>query len=129
MCVLKFYINFYLKNVCGCQMFVQNYCLIARSFYIYTLLVCLSVCLYSINLKTAEPIGPKFCTGPNMTQGKVYGWSKSNKLGANKILLSLSFENPRNFFLNSLYVFCFVLQCIHRENVHNCKRRWAHSEL
>ena len=29
----------------------------------------LSVCLYSINLKTARPIGPKFCVGPHMTQG------------------------------------------------------------
>ena len=40
--------------------------------YIYTLLVCLSVLvsvrLYPINVKTAEPIGPKFCVGPYMTQ-------------------------------------------------------------
>ena len=28
------------------------------------LFVCLSVCLYPINLKTAEPIGPKFCAVP-----------------------------------------------------------------
>ena len=28
--------------------------------YIYTLLVCLFVCLYPINVKTAEPIAPKF---------------------------------------------------------------------
>ena len=36
------------------------------SFSIYIL--CLSVCLYLINVKTAEPIGPKFCLGPHMTQ-------------------------------------------------------------
>ena len=29
------------------------------------LLVCLSVCLYPINVKTAEPIGPKLCVGPH----------------------------------------------------------------
>ena len=33
----------------------------------------LSVCFYSINVKTAEPIGPKFCVGPHMTPGRVYG--------------------------------------------------------
>ena len=30
----------------------------------------LSVCLYSINVKTAEPIGPKLCVGPHMTPEK-----------------------------------------------------------
>ena len=29
--------------------------------------ICLSVCLYPINVKTAEPIGPKFFVGPDMT--------------------------------------------------------------
>ena len=37
-------------------------------------LACLSVCLYSINVKTAEPIGPKFFVGHNVTTGKVYEW-------------------------------------------------------
>ena len=35
--------------------------------YIYTLLVCLSISLYPINVKTAEPIGPIFCIRPHMT--------------------------------------------------------------
>ena len=33
----------------------------------------LSVCLYPINVKTAEPIGPKFCVGHHVTPGTVYG--------------------------------------------------------
>ena len=37
-------------------MSLLTYCI-----YIYTLLVCLSVRLYPINVKTAKPIGPKFC--------------------------------------------------------------------
>ena len=45
--------------------------------YVYTLLVCMSVCLSvrlcPINVKTAEPIGPKFFVGPRVTEGKVYG--------------------------------------------------------
>ena len=36
----------------------------------------LSVCLYPINIKTAEPIGPKFCVGPLVTPGKVYKCAK-----------------------------------------------------
>ena len=34
--------------------------------------VCLFVCLYPINVKTAEPIGPKFVVGHPGTPGKVY---------------------------------------------------------
>ena len=44
--------------------------------YIYTFLVCLSNCLCPINVKTVKLIGTKFCVGPHMTPGKVYGWSK-----------------------------------------------------
>jgi len=36
----------------------------------------LSVCLYPINVKTAEPIGPKFFVGHHVTTGKVYEWQK-----------------------------------------------------
>ena len=45
------------------------------SIYILCLSVCLIVRLYPINVKTAEPIGPKFCAGPHMsmTPGNVYG--------------------------------------------------------
>ena len=34
--------------------------------------VCLFVCLYPINVKTAEPIGPKFFVGHHVIPGKVY---------------------------------------------------------
>ena len=37
---------------------------------------CLSVCLYPINVKTAEPIGSKFFVGHLGTPGKVYEWLK-----------------------------------------------------
>ena len=36
------------------------------------LFVCLFVCLYPINVKTAEPIGPKFFVGSRVIPGKVY---------------------------------------------------------
>ena len=44
--------------------------------YLYINLACLSgwvsVCLYPINVKTAEPSGPKFFVGHDVTTGKVY---------------------------------------------------------
>ena len=75
-------------------------------FYIHTLLLCLGVCLFfPIIVKTAEPIGPKFFLGPNVTPGKFYGW--------------LNFQNlhlPKSIFwkfFNSLNFFIFVLQFLH----------------
>ena len=38
------------------------------------LFICLFVCLYPINIQTAEPIGPNFFVVPHMIPGKVYGW-------------------------------------------------------
>ena len=70
------------------------------------LFVCLFVCLYPINVKMAEPIGPKFCVGHHVIPGKVYGWSNFQKFASIKIrflkILKIDeffFENPRNFFL------------------------------
>ena len=67
-----------------CQDWFQNLILSAawklqasrtESFYLYINLACLSVCLsfcsYPINVKTAEPIGPKFFVGQIGTPGKV----------------------------------------------------------
>jgi len=42
-------------------------------------MLCLPVCLYPINVKTAEPIGPTFCVGSHMTPGKVYRRIKLQK--------------------------------------------------
>ena len=42
--------------------------------YIYTLLVCLGVCLYLINVQTAEPIGTKLVVGSRVTPGKLGLW-------------------------------------------------------
>ena len=53
--------------------------------------VSLSVCLYPINVKTAEPIGPKFFVGHLGTPGKVYKWSKFQIFVSIKIGSSLNF--------------------------------------
>ena len=44
------------------------------SCHLYINLAGLSVCLYPINVKTAEPIGPKFFVAHHVTTGKVYEW-------------------------------------------------------
>ena len=74
------------------------------------LFVCLFVCLYPINVKTAEPIGPKFFVGHHVIPGKVYGWKNFQKFASIKIrflkilkIHEFFFENPRNFFVCYLF--------------------------
>ena len=61
-----------------------NPCIFNNGIHLYInlayLSVCLFVCLYPINVKTAEPIGSKFCVGPDVVLGKVYEWSKFKSL-------------------------------------------------
>ena len=40
------------------------------------LYICLSVCLYPINVKTTEPTGPILCVESHVTQRKGYEWLK-----------------------------------------------------
>ena len=47
---------------------------------------------YPINIKTAEPIGPKFCAGPCMTPGKVFGGSELQKFISKEPQLRVSIE-------------------------------------
>ena len=61
--------------------------------YIYSvLLVCFPVlvCLYAIDVKTIEPIGPNFFVGPDMIPEKVYGCSEFK----NMALTNLIYLNP-----------------------------------
>ena len=54
----------------------------------------------------------------HVTPGKVYEWSKCQKLAYDKIRFSWKFENPRAFFV-------FVLQCTQIENVELKKKMGA----
>ena len=64
-------------------------------------MLCLSVCLYPINVKTTEPTGPKFCMRPHMTPGKVYGCSKLQKVESKSFkflkIRKIILINPRTF--------------------------------
>ena len=87
--------------------------LVPQFLYLFIYFECLFVCI-QYNVKTTEPIGSQFCPGPHVTPGKVYDWSKFQKLASNKIGFSLNFEHSKfRFFKKSasfLFV-CFVLQC------------------
>ena len=70
--------------------------------------VCLFVCLYSINVKTAEPIGPKFFVGHHVTTGKVYEWSKFQIFVFIKFLKILKIH--KIFVkIRELFLFCFTM--------------------
>ena len=74
----------------------------------------LSVCLYPINVKTAEPIGPKFFVGHLGNPGKVYEWSKFQIFVSIKIRSSLNFWKfwkSTKFFvkIHELFLFCFTM--------------------
>ena len=78
------------------------------------LFVCLSGCLYPINVKTAEPIGPKLFVGHLGTPGKVYEWSKFQIFVSIKIRSSLNFWKywkSTKFFvkIRELFLFCFTM--------------------
>ena len=91
---------------------------------LYINLACLSVCLYPINVKTAEPIGPKFVVGPRVTPCTVW-WNLKN-LPLNKIRFLKILKIHEFFFLNPQR---FFLQCIQSEHVHYWNRKWARSAL
>ena len=80
---------------------------------------CLSVCLYPINVKTAEPIGPKFFVGHLGAPGKAYEWLKFQIFVFIKIRSSLNFLKfwkSTKFLWKSANYFCFVLRCTQREH-------------
>ena len=88
--------------------------------YLNINLACLFVCLYPINVKTAEPIEPNFFVGHLGTPGKVYEWSKFQIFVSIKIRSSLNFwkfskiheifcENPRIIFV--------LFYDVHKENM------------
>ena len=90
--------------------------------YIYTLLVCLFDCLFPINVKTDEPIGPKFYVG----------WSMDDLIFKNLFQTKFYFQKfwiSTNFFFRKSVIFLFVLHCIQKQNVYKWNRRWARSPL
>ena len=72
--------------------------------------VCLFVCLYPINVKTAEPIRPKFCVGPLWSQGRFI----NDQNFKNLCLKVFYFENAQKILWNPQTFFVFDLYCTKR---------------
>ena len=72
--------------------------------------------MYSMNVKTAEPIGPKFCVGPHMTPENVYE-KKNSAMSLQQNSIVIKFRKSTKFFIKFANIFLtfFLL----RENVHN----------
>ena len=71
---------------------------------IYIYFACRSVSLYPINVKTAEPIGPKFCVWPHMTPVKFCGCSESQKIVSKYIS-----KFPKKILSHQrTFYFCFI---------------------
>ena len=85
-------------------------------FYIYIL--CLSsVCLYPINVLTAETIGPNFLGGPPVTLGKVYEWSNFQKYASNKIQFLTILKIHEFFFLIWEFFILFLFYNVYKEKM------------
>ena len=96
----------------------------------------LSVCLYPINVKTAEPIGPKFFVGHLGTPGKVYWMIEILNIYLHQNSIFIKFfkilkiheifcENPRIIFV--------LFYDVHKENMFTINLEdgpcwWVHIE-
>jgi len=79
--------------------------------YLYTLLVCLFVWLYSINVKTAKLIGSNFLWDLMWSQGRFMDDRIFKSLPLTK------FDFWRFWKSTKKFLFVFVLQCVQSENV------------
>ena len=78
--------------------------------FILCLSVCLSACLYPINVKTAKPIGPKIFVGATRDPREGLRLIKCSKICLHQNSIFKNFENLRNFFYKIrelLFVFAF----------------------
>jgi len=73
--------------------------------------VCLFVCLYPINFKTAEPIGLKFFVWPHVTPGRVY---EEEEIVLKKIFVFENFDARKNIMKSAN----FSLYTVQREDAH-----------
>ena len=81
-------------------------------------ILCWSVCLNPINVKTAEPIGSKLWVGPHVTPGQIYECSELQKI-VSKIfwILAKLFECARKYL--EIHFFVFVSQIVQKANAQN----------
>ena len=99
--------------------------------HLYIYYACLSVYLFPIKVKTAEPIGPKFCVGPCVTPGKIYGCSDLQKVESKSFWFLWNFKYARKKIFENPWTFLVVLYCtVQREDpLHRPQWRAASTAL
>ena len=110
----------------------EQWTFIIFTLHIVSLSVCLFVCLYPINIKTAGLTDrAQFFVGPHMTPGNVYGCSKLKNLCTKVFDFCKRLKNNEKYILKSANFFCccFIL---YKENmltdkatIKSWNRRWA----
>ena len=79
------------------------------------------VCLFPTNVEKAEPIGPKFCVGPYMTEERLRD-AQNYKNVCPKVF---DFENARTNIIHEL--FCLLLFILY--TIKSLNRIWARSAI
>ena len=86
---------------------------------IYTSLVCLPVCLYPINVKTVEPIGPKHLWGISLDPREGLS-SELQKFASNTLIIVKFWKSTKNYLIIYLIreFFLLLFYVVHRKNYH-----------
>ena len=109
--------NKHIKLNCKHTQNIENY------IYYASVSGCLFFCLCPINVKTAEPIGPKFCVGTHVTPKKVYEWSKCENIFFLKFfVVYIQTKKPGI----CTYFACLFICCLYPVNV---KNDWTYHNL
>ena len=88
--------------------------------YLYINLACLSVCLYPINVKTAEPIGPNFFCGTSRDHRESLWMIKIKQKCVLKVfnfVNKFKFLKIREFFLKIRKFFFFFVLNVNKKNM------------
>ena len=77
--------------------------------YLYVNYACLYVCLYPINVKTAEPIRPKFCVWPHVTPGRFMNDQNFQNLCFKVLYFCKILKSAKKYNKIRNFLFCFIL--------------------
>ena len=70
--------------------------------------ICLTLCLLGVcPFVLSKRLNRKFCVGPHMLQGKVYGCSKLQKFVSESFKFLLNLENAKKNNIKSAIFFCY----------------------
>jgi len=121
------YLSIYLSIYISIYIYLSIHMHLSSSIYIY--FACLFVCLCPINVKTAEPIGAKFCVSPHNTPKK---WSNFQNFVHKSFYFVKIWKCAKNT-MKSASFFIFILykekMLTDKGTIKSWNRRWARIAL